>query len=166
MNTAIGKNIKRKDAWYKVTGQAKYTDDFPTSCLLDARLLTSTYAHARIKRIDISKALGVKGVKTIITGADCPELFGPLLQDRPALARDIVRYAGEPIAIVVAQDRPTAEQAVRLINVEYEPLQVILTPSQALASGAPLLHSNVNSYQKMLSDIYPESGTILQADTA
>lgn len=62
MNTAIGKNIKRKDAWYKVTGQAKYTDDFPTSGLLDARLLTSTHAHARIKSIDISKALGVKGV--------------------------------------------------------------------------------------------------------
>jgi len=56
MNTAIGKNIKRKDAWYKVTGQAKYTDDFPTSGLLDARLLTSTHAHARIKSIDISKA--------------------------------------------------------------------------------------------------------------
>ncbi len=91
----------------------------------------------------------------MLTGADCPELFGPLLQDRPALARDVVRYAGEPVAIVVARDRPTAELAARLIQVDYEPLPVILTPTQAVAEGAPLIHAQVESYKKVLTDIYP-----------
>lgn len=159
MNTAIGKSVQRKDAWDKVTGKAKYTDDFPTTGYLTARLLTSTYAHARILNIDISAALEVKGVKTILTGEDCQELFGPLVQDRPAIARDIVRYAGEPVALVVALDKPTAEKAVRLIKVNYEPLPFVLTPSEAMADGAPLVHKQVNGYKKVLTDIYPEAGT-------
>ncbi len=159
MNTAIGKSIQRKDAWDKVTGKAKYTDDFPTTGYLTARLLASTYAHARILDIDISAALEVKGVKTILTGADCKELFGPLVHDRPALAKDIVRYAGEPVALVVALDKPTAEKAVRLIKVNYEPLPFVLTPSEAMAEGAPLVHKQVNGYKKVLTDIYPEAGT-------
>lgn len=159
MNTAIGKSIQRKDAWDKVTGKAKYTDDFPTTGILTARLLTSTYAHARILNIDISAALGVKGVKTVLTGADCPELFGPLVQDRPALARDVVRYAGEPIALVVALDKTTAERAARLIKVNYEPLPFVLTPTEAIAKGAPLVHKQSNGYKKVLTDIYPEAGT-------
>lgn len=135
MNTAIGKSVQRKDAWDKVTGRAEYTDDLSVPGLLTARILTSTYAHARILKIDTSEALGVNGVKSVMTGADCPVLFGPLLQDRPALARDIVRYAGEPVALVVAADKPTAEKAVRCIKVDYEPLPFVLTPSQALAGG-------------------------------
>lgn len=159
MNTAIGKSVQRKDAWDKVTGKAKYTDDFSATGILTARLLTSTCAHARILDIDVSKALGVNGVKAVLTGADCPELFGPLMQDRPALARDVVRYAGEPVALVVAGDKPTAEKAVRLIKVNYEPLPFVLTPSQAMAEGAPLIHEQVNAYKKVMTDIYPEAGT-------
>lgn len=94
-----------------------------------------------------------------MTGADCPQLFGPLLQDRPALARDVVRYAGEPVALVVALDKPAAEAAVRLIQVQYEPLPLVLTPSQAMAEGAPLVHEKVNGYKKVQTDIYPEKGT-------
>ena len=159
MNTSIGKSVQRKDAWDKVTGKAKYTDDFPIADILTARLLTSTYAHARILKIDVSGALCVNGVKSVLTGADCPELFGPLMQDRPALARDVVRYAGEPVALVVATDKPTAEKAVRLIKVNYEPLPFVLNPSQAMAEGAPLVHEQVNEYKKVLPDIYPEAGT-------
>ena len=159
MNTAIGQNVQRKEAWNKVTGKATYTDDFPLAGALCARLLTSTHAHARIVNLDISAALAVKGVKAVLTGAQHPELFGPLLQDRPALARDVVRYAGEPVALAVAQDEATAERAVRMIRVEYEPLPFSLTPSQSLAEGAVLIHSRMGQYQKMMTDILPEEGT-------
>ncbi len=159
MNTAIGKSVRRKEAWEKVTGKAIYTDDLPVTGLLSARLLTSTRAHARILQIDVSKALSLPGVQAVLTGADCPLLFGPLFLDRPALARDVVRYAGEPVAMAVARDEPTAEAAVRLIEVTYEPLLVVLTPSKALAPGAPLLHDPSVGYKKVLTDIYPEAGT-------
>ncbi len=159
MNIAIGKSIPRKEAWDKVTGKAQYTDDLPLTGMLSARLLTSTAAHAAIQRIDSAKALALLGVKAVLTGADCPELFGPLVLDRPALARDVVRYAGEPVALVVAADEPTAEQAVRLIQVAYAPLPPVLTPAQALAPGAVLLHQPTNGYKKVMTDIYPEAGT-------
>lgn len=159
MNLAIGKSIPRKESWDKVTGRALYTDDLPVTGVLSARLLTSTCAHAKIQRVDISGALAVKGVNSILTGAQCPELFGPLMRDRPALARDVVRYAGEPVALVVAQDEPTAEMAARLIEVEYAPLPVVLTPSQSLSGEAPLVHEHLDGYQKLTTDLYPQAGT-------
>lgn len=159
MDIAVGRSIQRKEAWDKATGRARYTDDLPVSGLLAARLLTSTFAHARIRRIDISKAQAVRGVKAVLTGVEYPELFGPLVMDRPALARDVVRYAGEPVAMVVAQDEPTAEMAARLIEVDYEPLAVALTPTQALAGGAVLIHEQADGYKKVMADIYPEAGT-------
>lgn len=159
MSTAIGQSIERKDAWDKVTGRAEYTDDLPVTGILSARLLTSTCAHGKICRIDISKALEIKGVHSILTGEQCPELFGPLVMDRPALARNVVRYAGEPVAIVVAQDDSTAEMAVRLIEIEYAPLPIVLTPSEALADGAELVHEHPTGYKKVMTDIYPEAGS-------
>lgn len=159
MNTAIGKSIPRKEAWDKVTGRAQYTDDLPLTGTLSARLLTSTHAHARILRIDTTQALALEGVKTVLTGEDCSQLFGPLVLDRPALARDVVRYAGEPVAMVVALDEPTAEQAVRLIEVEYSPLPIVLRPSEALAKDAVLVHQQTNGYKKVSIDIYPEAGS-------
>ena len=159
MNSAIGKSIRRKEAWDKVTGNAQYTDDLPVTGMLCAHLLTSTFAHAVIKHINVSKALAVEGVKSVLTGEDCKELFGPLVLDRPALARDVVRYAGEPVALVTAIDESTAELAARLIEVEYDPLPLVLTPSQALMEGATLVHAQVNGYKKVQTDVYPEAGT-------
>ncbi len=154
---AIGKSIPRLEAWDKVTGKAQYTDDLPVTGLLCARLLTSIQAHAKIRRIDTSKAQGVMGVKSILTGEACPHLFGPLLQDRPALAQGVVRYAGEPIAIVVAVDEATAEYAVRLIEVEYEALPIVLTPSASLAEGAVLIHTHPENYKRVAQDVYPQN---------
>ena len=74
MERAVGISIQRKEAWDKVTGRAKYTDDFPVTDVLSARLLTSTYAHAKIKRIDTSKAMAMRGVKAVLTGGDFKEL--------------------------------------------------------------------------------------------
>ncbi len=159
MSTAIGQNIHRKEAWDKVSGRAQYTDDIPAVGFLSARLLTSPYAHARINSIDTSTALAVEGVNTVITGKDCSQLYGPLLQDRPALAIDTVRYAGEPVALVVAVDEPTAERAARLIKVQYSPLPAVFRPSEALQAGAPLLHSKSGSYTKLVTDVSPEPNT-------
>lgn len=131
----------------------------PIVGVLSARLLTSTCAHGKILHLDTAKALATRGVQSVITGKDCRELFGPLTEDRPALARDVVRYAGEPVAIVVALDEPTAEKAVRLIEVEYAPLPTVLTPSQALQENACLVHNKTNGYKKVMPHIYPEAGT-------
>jgi len=159
LNTAVGQSVRRKEAWDKVTGSARYTDDLPVSGTLWARLLTSRHAHARIVSIDTTQAWAVEGVKAIITGKDCPQLFGPLIQDRPALALDKVCYVGEPVAIVVAADEPAAQLAAARITVCYEPLPVILTPSQAIAAGAGLIHGQVSGYKKVVTDICPEANT-------
>ncbi|MGI6193365.1 MAG: xanthine dehydrogenase family protein molybdopterin-binding subunit [Christensenellales bacterium] len=156
MHRAIGESIPRKEAWNKVTAQAKYTDDLPVTSVLCARLLTSTCAHGKIHRIDTNKAQSLPGVLAVLTGENFTERFGPLLVDRPALAKDVVRYAGEPVALVVACDEPAAEQAVRLIKVEYERLPFVLTPSGALKGGAPLVHAQPNGYKKVVADVYPE----------
>ena len=159
MSGAVGNSVQRKEAWDKVTGKAAYADDLPAVGALSARLMTSPCAHARILGIDASEARSSGGVKAVVTGADCPECFGPLLQDRPALARDVVRYAGEPVAMIVARSEWEAEQAVHRIKVQYAPLPAVLSPSEAAKPGAPLVHEQVNGYKKVIEDIYPEAGT-------
>ncbi|MGI5971748.1 MAG: xanthine dehydrogenase family protein molybdopterin-binding subunit [Oscillospiraceae bacterium] len=156
--TGVGVTVIRKEACEKVTGQAKYTDDFTSPGILSAKLVTSTCAHARIKSIDLSEALKLPGVKAILTGDSFPVLYGPVLEDRPPLARGVVRYYGEPVALVVADDEFTASRAVFLIKVEYEALPIIDSPAQAVRPGAYLLHENLESY-KTVEDVYPRPGT-------
>lgn len=155
MTTAIGTNVTRKDAWDKATGRAAYTDDLPGNGAAFARLLTSPHAHAKIERIDVSKAEALPGVLAVLTGRDCPRTVGPLLQDRPILAREKVRYAGEPVALVVAWEECIAARALELIEVVYTPLTPVLTPSQSLKANAPRIHENPKAYRRVKSDIYP-----------
>lgn len=159
MGYAVGLNVKRKEAWDKVTGKAKYAGDLPVSECLTARLLTSPHAHARIVNINTIHAWGVKGVKAIITGLDISQLCGVLMQDRPPLAKRAVRYEGEPVAIIVAVDEPSALSAIRLIEVEYELLPHVMTPGAALEPGAPVLHGELGSYKHLVEDIYPQAGS-------
>lgn len=163
MSFAIGKSIPRKEAWKKVTGEAKYTDDFPAQDTLFARLVTSSHAHAKIVDIDISDAISRDGVKAVLVGKDFPEQFGALILDRPALARDVVRYFGEPVALVVATDEAKAEAAARLIKVKYQLLPVVLTPSEAVAEGAPIIHNPPQPYKTAAEDVFPEAGTNIAA---
>ncbi|MEL7610273.1 MAG: xanthine dehydrogenase family protein molybdopterin-binding subunit [Bacillota bacterium] len=156
MNTSIGENVERKDAWEKVTGSAKYIGDLQKSDVLCACLLTSPHAHARIKKIDPSPALSMEGVRLVLTGEDCSQLFGLLLKDRPLLAREKVRYAGEPVALVVVREEHVAAQAARRIKVEYEPLPAVFAPSKAILPGAPLVHERPDGYTKTQTDVYPE----------
>ena len=157
--TLAGDVVRRKDARSKVSGSAKYTDDTRAPGMLTAKLVTSTCAHGLIRRIDTSRAAAVEGVRAILTGADAAMLTGPLLADRPPLAHGKVRYFGEPVALVVAESEAAAAQAALLVDVEYEPLRPVLTPSEALRPGAPLVHETLGAYKKMVDEIYPEPGS-------
>jgi CO/xanthine dehydrogenase Mo-binding subunit len=135
------------DAWERVTGRVPYTIDVSVPGMLHARLLRSTEAHARLVRVDVSKAREVPGVMAVIRAADLlarPDVFpfmGPVYRDQPILAIDRVRYVGEPIAAVAAVDLDAAAAALERIEVEYEPLPAVFDVDEALAPGAPILHS-------------------------
>ncbi len=119
----IGENVPRVDAREKVTGAALFADDIQFGPgLLYARIKRSPHPHALIKRIDASKALALPGVKAVVTGADYPGFTGLYLQDRHIFCRERARYVGDPVAGVAAVTEEIAEQAVALIEVDYEPL--------------------------------------------
>ncbi|MEK3854110.1 xanthine dehydrogenase family protein molybdopterin-binding subunit [Cytobacillus sp. FSL H8-0458] len=150
----IGENVIRKEANDKVTGRAKYTADERGDHALHVKMVISKYAHARIVSIDLSKARKVPGVRAIIIGSKDLPLTGEEIRDRPPLAFEKVRCHGEPVALVVADQPIIAQQAAALIDVTYELLPVVHSPSQALKKNAPLLHENLSSYDK-LGAAYP-----------
>jgi len=139
----IGQSLPRIDAWEKVTGQARYPGDFSMPGMLHAKVVWSEYPHARVRRIDTSKAEALPGVVKVITYRDVPvNEYGISIKDQPVLIAegDKVRWVGDRIAIVVAETEEIAEQARRLVGVDYEPLPVVTDPREAMKSGAPLVH--------------------------
>src|SRR5271157_3875666 len=114
----IGSSAPRKDAWGKANGSALYTTDIGLSEKRHGALLRSPYHHARVLSIDISEAQTQPGVRCVLTAKDIPgaKTFGPLLQDQPVLAMEIVRHIGEPVALVVADTRALARQATAKIS--------------------------------------------------
>ena len=143
----IGQPLARADGFEKVTGRARYTADTSLPRMLWARALRSPHPHARILRIDASRAAAVPGVHSVLTGADIPPvLYGRRIRDIPALARGRVRFIGERVAAVAADDPDLAQAALDLIDVDYQALPAVFEPDDALAEDAPLLHPNVNGY--------------------
>jgi CO/xanthine dehydrogenase Mo-binding subunit len=142
----VGKSPARVDSSAKVRGRAIYVDDLRFPGMLYGKVLRSKYPHARILRIDTSKAEKIPGIKGVITGADIPYLHGESLCDEPFLAIDKVRYMGEGVAAVVAVDEETAEEALNLITVEYKELPGLFDPVEAAKPGAPLIHENLETY--------------------
>src|SRR6185436_1961168 len=146
--TWIGKDVQRLEDPRLLTGRANYSDDVRLPGMAHAAVLRSPQAHARIVRIDTSRARALSGVFAVITGEDAKELSNPLpaFCAEPvvqyALAVDKVRYAGEAVAAVA---RYTAEDAVGLIDVEYAPLPVLTDPIEAMKPGAPKVHDNLPS---------------------
>lgn len=148
----VGKSVQRVDAFEKVTGRAKYTDDLCGSNALIARVLHSTIAHGMVKSIDVTEALKIEGVVKIVTCFDVPEIYfatpghpwstDPAHQDVPdrLLLQKHVRFYGDDIAAVVAENDIAASQALRAIKVEYEELPFVLDPLKAMEDGAPLIH--------------------------
>src|SRR5262245_7195794 len=143
----IGQPLPRVEGAEKVSGAWRYAADHIRPGMLWGKVLHSPYAHARILNIDVTRAKNLPGVKGIVTAADInPRLIGAVLQDMPVLAQDRVRYIGEEIAAVAAVDADTAEEAIHLIDVDYEELPPVFDPLDAIKPEAPVLHPDYERY--------------------
>ncbi|MHA6782010.1 xanthine dehydrogenase family protein molybdopterin-binding subunit [Pseudonocardia saturnea] len=151
--TWVGKSIRRVEDPKFLRGRGGYIGDMTVTGMLYAAVLRSPHPHARITGIDTTEASAAPGVHAVITGARAAELCDPLPDFGPnpaahtwrCLAVDKVRYVGEGVAVVVAESRYLAEDALALIDVEYEPLPAVVDPERALADGAPLVHDDLGS---------------------
>ncbi len=140
----IGKATAMVDAAEKTTGGGKYTDDLSVPGMLVGKILHSPYPHARIKRIDTSRAEKVGGVVAVVVGKDAPNPYGilPVGHDEHALALDKVRYVGDNVACVIALSEAVAEKALDLIDVEYEVLPAYFDPEESMKAQTDLIHDN------------------------
>ena len=160
MTTRIfSSGIRRREDPRLISGRATYTDDITLPGTVYAAILRSLHAHARIRRVNTSRAARAEGVVAVYTGADLEGVIGPIPcawmipnsdikgVAHPAIARDVVRYVGDAVAVVVAESRHQAQDALELIEVDYEPLTPVIDPQQALQEGAPQLHGDAPNNQ-------------------
>lgn len=138
----VGRSIPRVDGIEKVTGKAKYTGDLVVPGMLHGKILRSSYPHARISKIDASRAEALPGVVAVLTAADISDT-NPYYNGRPLIAIGKVRYVGEPVAAVAAVDPATADEALALIDIDYEELPCAIGLDAALAKDAPLIHEHL-----------------------
>jgi CO/xanthine dehydrogenase Mo-binding subunit len=156
----IGAPVGRVEGAEKVSGQAVYGADVHFRDTLWGKILRSPYPHARIVRIDASKASQVPGVKAIVTGKDEPDHYqGKSIRDIPVLCWDKVRYIGDKVAAIAAESREAAEEAIDLIEVEYEELPAVFDVLEAMKPGAPVLHDDAPSYDGAPADIMAGAGS-------
>ena len=150
----IGAGVGRVEGAEKVSGQAVYAADVPFPDALWGKILRSPYPHARILNIDTSKARKIAGVKAVVTGKDEPGHYvGKSIRDIPVLCWDKVRYIGDKVAAVAAETLEAAEEAIGLIEVEYEELPAVFDPLEAMKPGAPILHDDASAYDGAPKDI-------------
>ncbi len=156
----IGARTPLVDGVDKVTGKAQYTADIQIHGALVGRILRSPVAHARILSIDTSAAEALDGVMAVCTGADTPVPYGvlPIAENEYPLARDKVRYRGDPVAAVAAIDEVTAERALKLIKVEYENLPAYMTPKAAMKPCAVAIHDDKPN--NVLREVHAEFGDV------
>lgn len=143
----ISSPVPRADGLEKVSGRTLYAADIDCSGLLWGKILRSPYPHARILNVDVSRARNVPGVEAIVTGEDAKGSFvGKQIRDMPVLCWDVVRFIGDRVAAVAAETRDAAEEAVSLIDVDYEELPGVFDPLEAMQGDAPLLHADLSLY--------------------
>ena len=141
--SVVGSDVPRVDGNAKVSGSAQYTADIELPGMLHAKALRSPHPHARLVHIDASKAAALPGVMAVVTRDDLEGLnpfYGAVVEDQPVLAMDRVRCVGDIVAAVAAEERDIAEEAVDLIEVEYEPLPAVFDVVEAARPEAPVLH--------------------------
>lgn len=155
--SVIGASVSRAEGPDKVTGRSVYAADINLPGLLWGKILRSPHPHARIRHIDASKALRVAGVRAVVTGPEVPNHFiGKSFRDMPVLCWDVVRFVGDRVAAVAAETPDAAEEALSLINVEYDELPAVFDPLDAMRADAPRIHENLTEY-----DGTPKSGLAL-----
>ena len=153
----VGRAVARKEDAELLTGQGRYVDDLTLPGMLWFALVRSPFAHARIGSIDTAAASAADGVIAVLTGEDIAEEFAaplpcawpvtPEMRNPPhwPLARDEARYAGDAVVVVVAESRALAKDAAELVQVDWEPLPAVTDVEEALADGAPLVHSDLDT---------------------
>jgi CO/xanthine dehydrogenase Mo-binding subunit len=160
--SVVGRRVHRVEGFDKVTGEAKYIADIALPGLLIGKILRSPYPHARILRIDTSRAERVRGVRAVVTAEDTIKRpWGAFFADQYILSVGKTRYVGEEVAAVAATDADAAEEALDLIDVEWEPLPAVFDAEEAMQEGAPLIHEDKERNIAMTMEI--ERGNIEQA---
>jgi CO/xanthine dehydrogenase Mo-binding subunit len=145
----VGKSVNRADARQKVTGRALYVGNIEMPGMLHVAVLRSPHPHARIVRVEKSKAEFLPGVVAVLTGADIAAMpgvdpyFGPAFRDQPILAIDRVRHVGDPVVAVAAKNLRTAEDALQLIDVDFEPMPAVFNVLEAIRPESPLIHDDI-----------------------
>ncbi len=146
----VGSSPARLETLEKVTGSADYIADLSLPNMLHAAIVQSTVAHAVIRGYDISAAMAVPGVVAVLTGEDFPDgRMGAFIKDEHAIAKDKIRYFGEPVAVVAAESEGIARAAAKLVIVHYDELPAILSPEQGLDPGAAIIHEDLPDYFKV-----------------
>ena len=161
--TMIGNSVPRVGSVEKITGRAVYAVDVTLPNMLWGKVLRSPIAYGGIKRIDISKAVTIPGVRAVLTGQDVTGIrIGRQIYDMPILADGEVRFIGEKVAAVAADVEDIAELALDQIKVEYEELPPLLNPLEALSPSAPLLHPEVLQYKGLPGSLPAPSNAFVQ----
>jgi carbon-monoxide dehydrogenase large subunit len=159
---SVGIPSPRVEGEQKVAGAARYAVDIALPGMLWAKVLRSSMAHGRIRRIDTAKAAALPGVKAVLTGADLAGAkIGKKIVDMPLLAEDVVRFAGEKVAAVAAESEALADAALDLIDVEYDELPVVTDPLEAMRTNATLLHPKVAEYKGLLQKLEAPSNVFV-----
>ncbi|MBT6118049.1 MAG: molybdopterin-dependent oxidoreductase, partial [Rhodospirillaceae bacterium] len=151
----VGERLTRTDAPGKATGQTPYAGDYVMPGMLHAKVVRAGLASARLRRLDVSKAVALDGVVCVLTGADLPDRMAAtdipgqtgqkrLNTDQQILVKERVRYFGEPIALIAARTRDIAERAMALVEVDLEPIPGIYDPKEAMKAGAPIVQAADN----------------------
>jgi CO/xanthine dehydrogenase Mo-binding subunit len=152
----VGQPVTREDGPEKVSGKTCYSGDLMLPGMLWGKVLRSPLPHARIVHIDTSGASKLPGVHAVLTGRDLAGmLVGRTLRDTPLLAQEKVRFVGEKVAAVAADDVDTAAEALTLIEVEYAELPAVFDPVEAMQPGAPLVHDGAPAYEGPAGLVHP-----------
>jgi len=158
----LGGTGRKVDGRARITGQAMFTDDLKLPRMVYAKFLRSPHAHAKIVSIDLSAALALPGVVGHALGEELPKRYGviPVAQDETAMAIGKVRYIGEPVVCIAAVDEETAWRACRLVKVEYEPIEPVLSIDDALDAKKPIIHDYARKPSNILRRVFQDYGDV------